>query len=386
MPWRETSVMEERIRFVALALERKQPLAELCRSFGISRTTGYNWLRRYQEEQSFTALTDRSRAPHQHPNATDPAIVERVVALRLQYGWGAKKLRVLLEREGIDLACITVNRILKRQGLLRRADAHQPALTRFERQRPNELWQMDFKGPFTVQEGRCHVLSLLDDHSRYAVGLFPLPSTAAHPTYTCLVETFRRYGLPEEMLMDHGIPWWNPNSFSGLSWLAVQLIKQGIELHFSRFRHPQTQGKVEALHRTIQRAFDHHGLPPSQAEAVAFFQHLWPEYNDLRPHEALGQEVPAQHYQPSQRAYQETPPAWVYELGLIVETLNSQGSLSYHGRRYFVAKPLANEQVAYEERDGKLLVHYRHMYVREIDLRTADTRPFIRPVRDNPYV
>ena len=174
MPWRETSVMEERIRFVALALERKQPLAELCRSFGMSRTTGYNWLRRYQEEQSFTALTDRSRAPRQHPNATDPAIVERVVALRLQYGWGAKKLRVLLEREGIDLACITVNRILKRQVAAARIYHYLTSS-----QRPNELWQMD---------SRPHCRRALPSACwmtcRYAVGLFPCP--ARRPPHLCL--------------------------------------------------------------------------------------------------------------------------------------------------------------------------------------------------------
>ena len=130
MPWRETDVMQERIRFVALALKPSQSFSDLCDAFGISRTTGYRWLNRYYEHRSFTALTDRSPA----------AIEARIVALRREYGWGAKKLRILLAREGTTTVSLsTINRILKRQGLLRRKDAHRPAPTRFERKEPNQL-------------------------------------------------------------------------------------------------------------------------------------------------------------------------------------------------------------------------------------------------------
>ena len=244
MPWRETDVMQERIRFVALALKPSQSFSDLCDAFGISRTTGYRWLNRYYEHRSFTALTDRSRAPHHHPNQTAAAIEARIVALRREYGWGAKKLRILLAREGTTTVSLsTINRILKRQGLLRRKDAHRPAPTRFERKEPNQLWQVDFKGRVRVAGGHCYPLSILDDHSRFALGLYPLRSTGGRQTYACLVDTLKKYGVPQAMLMDHGTPWWNTNSYSGLSWVAVQLIKQGIRLYFSAYRHPQTQGR-----------------------------------------------------------------------------------------------------------------------------------------------
>ena len=218
MPWKETDIMQERIRFVALALKPSRSFSDLCDAFGVSRTTGYRWLNRYYEHSSFTALTDRSRAPHHHPNQTSAAIEARIVALRREYGWGAKKLRILLAREGtMTVSLSTINRILKRRGLLRRQDAHRPAPRRFERKEPNQLWQVDFKGQFRVAGGYCYPLSILDDHSRFALGLYPLRGTGGRQTYACLVDTLKKYGVPQAMLMDHGTPWWNTNSYSGLS-------------------------------------------------------------------------------------------------------------------------------------------------------------------------
>lgn len=382
MPFKETDVMNERVRFVVLALEENANFSVLCRRFGISRTTGYRWLNRYRQEGSFAALGDRSRAPHHCPHKTSPELEARVVALRQKYGWGARKLAVLLKREGIDLPVSTLNRIIKRNGLVSRPQAHRPATKRFEREEPNQLWQMDFKGRFRVAEGHCHALSLLDDHSRYALGLYALPSTGAKGTFDCLCETFGRYGVPEAMLMDHGTPWWASQGGQGLTWVAIQLMKQDIRLYFSGFRHPQTQGKVEAFHRSLSRDWDHHGRPTTLAAATAHFDHFRHEYNHVRPHEALEMAVPADRYRRSVRAYDADPPAWDYEPDLTVTRLNSQGSLTYQGRRHFVAKPLANERVAYHEVDGKLLVQYRQMYVREIDLSTGETRGFLHPVHD----
>lgn len=386
MPWRETSVLDERVRFVTEVREGDETFSAVCRRFGVSRTTGYRWLGRYLQQDSFTALVDQSRAPRRSPSKTEAALEARVVALRQEYGWGAKKLQVLLEREGLHMTLITLNRILKRQGLLRRAEAHRPALQRFEREAPNELWQMDFKGRFHVQEGPCYPLSLLDDHSRFLLGLHPLQSTEDHATYEAVVATLQEYGVPQAMLMDHGIPWWNTNGPDGLSWFAVQLMNQGITLHFSGFRHPQTQGKVEAFHRTLGRAHDHFGLPSTLAQTGDFYATLRFTYNQVRPHEGIGMQVPAQRYQPSPIAYNPTPPPYDYPRDLATGRLNTQGSLTYRGHRYFVAKSLADQRVGFREIDGKLLVCYRHMYIREVDLRTGETRAFLRPVHGDTYV
>ena len=155
MPWKRSDVMEERIKFIVCALEEGANLSALCREFGISRPTGYRWLKRFQEVGSLSAVGELSRRPHHVPGRTSTELEERVILLRIQYNWGAKKLRVLLLREGIDLKVATINRIIKRNGLIDPRDSHRPALKRFERESPNELWQMDFKGDYKLSRGRC---------------------------------------------------------------------------------------------------------------------------------------------------------------------------------------------------------------------------------------
>jgi transposase InsO family protein len=386
MPWKETSVLNERVRFVTLVTTGNRSFSSICEELGISRTCGYRWMARYRAANSFTALVDQSRAPLSSPNKTPEQIESRVIALRQQYGWGAKKLFILLAQEGIDLSIATINRILQRKGLMRREDSHQPALRRFERPEPNELWQIDYKGRLHASDGYCYPFSILDDYSRFSVGLYPLRAPDASGTYACLVDAMKKYGTPKAMLMDHGTPWWNAQASDGLGWLSIQLIKQDIDLYFSGFRHPQTQGKVEAFHRTLSRDLNHHGHPDSLEQITEHLERFRSEYNQVRPHEGIGMVVPAQRYQPSPRPYADQPPEWQYDDGLYVTTLNSEGSITYGGRRYFVSKPLANERVAAQLVNDKLLVQYRNEFIREIDLRTGTTAPFSQPVRDNVYI
>ncbi len=379
MPWRVKDVMEQRIELVIRAVQGEEPLSGLCREYGISRPTGYLWMRRYQEAGSVQGLGERSRRPQHSPRRTPPEREERVVALRRRYGWGARKLVVLLAREGIPLRVVTVNRILKRRGLLVAEECHLPATQRFEREAPNQLWQMDFKGPWAVAEGSCYPLSILDDHSRYLLGLHALRGTEAAGVARGLVETFQTYGVPEAMLLDHGTPWWNTANGHGLTWLSVELIRQGIRLYYSGIRHPQTQGKVERLHRSLKHAIDRRGRPQTLAGSAQALTEFREEYNQVRPHEALGMDVPAQHYQPSQRAYDPQPQEWEYEEGKVVKRLNTQGCLAYEQRRYFVCEALAEERVCVDRIEGKLLVRYRHMYIREIDLLSGRTTAVVLP-------
>ena len=171
MPWARTDVGEQRVKFVVRAASGKERMAALCREFGISRTTGYRWRRRFEQGRSFTAVVERSRRPKHSPSQTEPRKEERVVELRRENGWGAKKIDVLLREKKTALTVTTINRILKRRGLVGMKDSHPPALERFERAAPNELWQMDGKGEYRASDGTCYPLSILDDHSRYAVGL-----------------------------------------------------------------------------------------------------------------------------------------------------------------------------------------------------------------------
>lgn len=380
MPWKLLSIMEERFRFVILASSYGMNISSLCRDFGISRTTGYLWLRRYKQTGNLSDVREHSRRPHRFANMTSVENERRVIELRNRYGWGAKKLRELLLREGLDMKVATINRILKRNGLIHLKDSHRPALKRFERKNPNELWQMDFKGDYRLPVGRCYPLSILDDHSRYAVGLYALKGQDTETVFSCLVDAFETYGVPEGILTDHGIPWWGNSNHHGLTRLSVRLINQGIKLYFSGIRHPQTQGKVERFHRTLAHAVRHHGRPSTIKGWRELLEFFLDEYNYVRPHEALSMDTPNEHYQPSQKAYSPDPKEWDYPDGSIVKQLNSQGCLPYRQQRYFVCESLAEQKVAIEQIENKLIVSYRHMYIREIETETGKSASLLTPV------
>lgn len=384
MPFRQVSVMDERIRFVIEASRRDRSFSEVCRSFEISRPTGYLWLRRYEESGSVLSLLEKSHRPRRMRCLTPQAVIDRIVVLRLTHGWGGRKLQLLLANEGISVSESTINRVLKRQGLVRQSKVAGTATRRFEREHPNELWQMDFKGDYPLGAGRCYPLSLLDDHSRFTLGVFALDGQTGRAVHSCLVSVFERYGVPEGMLIDHGIPWWSSNGH-GLTWLAVSLIKQGIHLCFSGLRHPQTQGKVERFHRTMADSIRHRGRPATLIGWQKALDEFVDEYNHLRGHESLQMKVPASQYHPSPRAYQPHPPEWEYEGGEPVIRLNSQGVLTWKSRRHFVSEALAKELIQLHILDDTLVVLFRHMWIREIDLKTGRSITLIDKNK-NPYV
>ena len=386
MSWKARDVVSQRIEFVVRAVKGEVGVSQLCREYGISRETGHLWLKRYREAGSFTALQDRSRAAHRIWNRTDSRIEDQVLALRKEQGWAGRKIEWVLKRDlGIEVSARTVDRILNRRGCIDNRDRNRSALTRFERGEPNELWQMDFKGQYPLG-GRdyCLPLTMLDDHSRYVVGLFALTGTGMEDVRTSLITTFKRTGVPDEMLMDHGCPWWNTGNERGLTQLSVMLMKQGVRLSYSGVGHPQTQGKVERFHRTLAESLKCKGIPKVFADWQPRLDQIRHEYNDVRPHESLEMQVPSQRYRCGLRAYTDKPSEWKYPEELTPVELNSQGSLDYRRRRYFISRALAKETVALQQVDSKLLVRFRHMYVREVDLITAETRSLIVEAEDRP--
>lgn len=377
MPWKETDVRTERLEFVVRARQPGAEVAAICRAFGISRKTGYKWLRRAREE-GLVDLAEHSRRPHQSPGRTPEAHEAAVVRLRRRYGWGSKKLQLLLAREGIQLGHATIERILKRQGLIEGKSRQLPATQRFERPQPNDLWQLDFKGEYRVQAGRwCYPLSLIDDHSRYLVALEPLANTRLSGVEAVLVSSFQHYGLPEAMLMDHGAPWWSTANGHGLTRLSVGLLEQDIRLIYSARGHPQTQGKVERFHRTLDEALAHRGYPTTMEGFQVALPAIRQDYNHDRPHESLAMHVPAARYHPSPRPYCPDVQPWVYPSGGDLFELNSAGNLRYQGRQYFVCEALVGKTVWSRRVEDKLLVAYRSMYIREIDLLAHRTRALI---------
>ena len=372
MPWLETDVRNQRIQFVQAVREPGAKIARVCRAFGISRTTGYKWLGRDEAAHSVAALADRSRRPVTSPQRTAAAVTEQVIALRAQYGWAGAKLARLLKPAGIALAPRTIDRIIQREGLTRPDVAPAPALGRFERPAPNELWQMDAKGRYPLQpRGQCHPLSILDDHSRYAVGLVALPRLDTVGVRTALISCFERYGVPAAMLMDHGVPWWNAANATGLTTLSVFLLKQDIRLLFGRVRHPQTQGKVERFHRTLGERLRWWGVPTTLPGFTRAFATFRDEYNQVRPHEALQLRPPATRFAPSGRAYVPTPRRWEYPAGSDVRRVDGNGMVAHGSARFFVSEALAGEEVACTAIARRVLVTYRQMYVRELHPRTG---------------
>jgi transposase InsO family protein len=366
MAWKTVDVQEQRVRFVVCALRREKNFRQLCQEFDISRPTGYQWLRRYQAG-GIAAIVEKSRRPQHSPRQTTREIEQRVVALRQQRpDWGARKLQVLLQQAGVDLPVITVHRILLRHHLVKMPDQHRWAVQRFERGTPNQLWQMDFKGPVGWQ-APVGPLSVLDDHSRYAIALAGTWSTRAEPVRERLEEAFQRCGVPAEMLMDHGTPWWNMNAATGWTWLTVWLMRQGIRLHFSGYRHPQTQGKVERFHRSMAATMKRRGFPSPEhrQDWLDRFRH---EYNHLRPHEALGMRTPATVWSKSVRVYQPHPPAWEYPPGSQLKKIAAQGQIFLEGRRWEISRALAGEWVQLERIEHRVLVYYCRSLVRELDL------------------
>lgn len=364
MPWKAMEVQDQRVQFVVRASAAEQPLSGLCAEFGVSRPTGYLWLKRYRE-QGIAGIAEGSRRPHHSPRRTGGEVEARVVELRQRYpDWGAGKLSVLLEREGVTLPKSTVHRILVRHGLVEDEDRHSPATERFERSRPNELWQMDFKGP----RGWRHPigpLSVLDDHSRYLIALAATGSTHGTPVRRQLERAFERCGLPEAMLMDHGTPWWSAKAPSGNTSLALWMMRQGIRLHWSRVRHPQTQGKVERFHGSLRRALAKRGTPREDPQAwLDDYRH---EYNHVRPHEALHMQTPASRWHPSPRGYDPEPPRWEYPENAWVLKVDCQGKIEASGRKWKISRALAGDYVHLLPQQERILVYYCSTLVRELD-------------------
>lgn len=380
MPWRTESVMDQRVEFVLRAKEGEEAIAELCREYGISRPTGYLWLHRYQEVGSVSGLAERSRRPTHSPQRTAVEIETAVLALRDKTGWGGPKIAKVLERRGVPVAPATAQRILKRAGRVVPPKVAK-TVSRFEKGACNELVQMDFKGEYTLPTEKCYPLSFLDDCSRFCHGLWPLPGTGGAGVKQTLEGYFRAHGVPLSILMDHGTPWYSTTNRLGLTWVAVWLLKQGVVLRYSGVGHPQTQGKVERFHQTLKARTRHRGAPLTVGEWERWAVEFRHEYNHERPHESLGMKTPAEVYQAvNLRPYQEQPREWEYSGGT-VKRLTTQGMLYYRQQTYFVSEALAAELVRVDELDGKLLVTFRHMTVREIDLHTGQSRAVLLPVK-----
>lgn len=378
MPWRELSIMDQREEFVQLATAAGANLSELCRRFGISRNKGYKWLSRYRAE-GLAGLADRSRRPHTSPTRTLEPIEAEVLRIRAQSNnaWGGRKIARVLSRDTDHVpAASTITEILRRNGKLEQAGSEHPGpYRRFEHEAPNDLWQMDFKGHFAIGRGRCHPLTILDDHSRYALGLEACADEQAKTVRQRLATIFRHYGLPLAMLMDNGSPWGDSGG-EPYTKLTVWLLRLGIRVIHGRPRHPQTQGKDERFHRSLKAEVLAGQSFVDLIHCQSAFNRWRPIYNRERPHEALDLAVPAEHYRMSQRAYPEELPVIEYGPGDIVRKADINGRISFKSQIWRIGKAFYGEPVGLRptSEDGVFAVRYGAHHITTIDLKQPGSK------------
>jgi transposase InsO family protein len=370
MPWHEVSIMDQRREFVRLAMQEGTNRRELCRRFGIHPDTGYKWLGRWTADEE---LADRSRRPHSSPRQTDRATEERILAVRDAHpAWGARKIARCLEREGVKApACSTVHEILRRHDRIVPPPGGAAASQRFEMPAPNLLWQMDFKGWMPLGNGgRCHPLTILDDHSRYDLCLEACANEQGGTVQDRLQLTFRRYGLPEAFFVDNGTPW---GDSSGQRWtrLGVWLLKLGIAVLHSRPYHPQSRGKNERFHRTLQAEVFALKRFRDLGEVQRAFDAWRTTYNLERPHEALDQDVPASRYRPSTRSMPDRLPQIEYDDNEIVRRVGTtKAYVSFKGRLWKLPQAFYGERVAIRplNADGQYGIFFGSHHIANIDL------------------
>ena len=342
--------MSQRLEFIAEAGQRGLSFSALCRRYGISRKTGYKYLARDDPKEL-------SRKPLTSPRKTAPEIEALVCQLRrAEPVWGGRKIRDRLRCDGVpDLpAPSTITDILRRYGLLSPPLRPQRDLVRFEAAEPNDLWQMDFKGPVQTDAGPCFALTILDDHSRFLLCLGACPDQKTATVQEQLTRVFRRHGLPRRILCDNGPPW-GSDAQHRFTKLCAWLMRLGIQVSHGRPYHPQTQGKDERFHRTLndellsRRESDWRGLPDVQVSFDLYRQ----RYNQYRPHQSLGGIPPSLRYTESSRRLPRTLPQPAYEPGDELRVVSRDRRFSFAGHDYRVGKAFVSQTVALRANEQK---------------------------------
>ncbi len=372
--------MRERRDFVMLANQPNTNFTALCRRFGISRKTGYKWRDRYSDAGD-EALQDQSRAPRSRPIQTSKDVEKAVLEIRDAHPtWGGRKVRarmVALKCRTIPAAS-TITAILRRNDRIRPEDsAKSQPWQRFEHPEPNDLWQMDFKGEFRMGNRKyCYPLTILDDHSRYVVGLAACEGQTHDTVKGRMTDVFRRYGLPRAIYTDNGNPWGASNSPGGHTRLTAWLMRLDVRVIHGRPYHPQGRGKDERFHRTLnaeciqQRTIDdlHH--------AQHRFDPFRSMYNHERPHEALDFDVPADRYAVSSRSFPEALPAFEYSDRFEVRRTNPVGQFKFRSRCFKTSEAFRSDSIglARTKSDSIWEVYYRHFPIGLIDLNDERSR------------
>jgi len=386
MPWKECSVMEERLRFVARLLEG-EAMTDLCREFGISRKTGYKVFDRYKE-CGLEALNDRSRRPVHYANQLPAQIESLIVSLKNNKPtWGARKIHeMLVRRLAGDVrvpARSTIHAVLDRNGLVKRMGRPRRRATGTPLSAgaiPNELWCADFKGEFKLGNGRyCYPLTVTDHASRFLLLCEALESTREELAITAFERLFRERGLPHSIRSDNGVPFASPNALFNLSRLSVWWLRLGICIERIKPGRPQQNGRHERMHLTLKREATR---PPGMncLQQQACFDAFVEEFNTERPHEALAMKCPAELYRPSTRPYDGLPDV-EYPLHDRDVLVTACGRICMHRKKINISTVLAGQRLGIKEvDDGIWLVSFMSYDLGYVDLEQRTLQPL-----DNPF-
>lgn len=387
MPWKESSVMEERLRFVARRLEG-EGMSDLCREFGISRKTGYKIFNAYKE-RGLEALCDRSRRPVRYANQLPEAIERMIIdCKRDKPHWGARKIRELLVRRLAGDVRIpaksTVHAVLDRHGLVkrgrqrRRNKAQGTVLSAGAT--ANALWCADYKGEFKLGNGQyCYPLTVTDHASRMVLMCEAHDSTKEINALSAFQHLFAERGLPEAMRTDNGLPFASPNGLYNLSRLSVWWLRLGIRIERIQPGCPQQNGRHERMHLTLKKETTR---PPGKnsLQQQARFDAFIKEFNTQRPHEALDMAVPNEAYCASQQAYNGLPEV-AYPFHDKDVLVTACGRVCMHRKKINISTVMAGQRLGIKEvDDGIWLISFMHYDLGYIDLEQKTLQTI-----DNPF-
>lgn len=367
MPWKVATVSESRQALVRCVREGGVSVAEAARRFGVSRVCVYKWLTRQAGDPS-GELVDRSRRPLASPARTCQEVEQRVLELRDAYRWGPRKVHAYLRREGLVglPSRRTVANILARHGRVERVVDEPPSVQRFERPAPNDLWQVDHKGAVEVNRVDLLPFTVIDDHSRYCLAFEPLKDKTMLSCWNkVLWPLLGDVGMPRAILSDNAFNTPGTPRPAGLSWFDACLVRLGIDPIHGRPYHPQTQGKVEALHKSSVRELIRFNARRDDAQHFTQDCTRWRHvYNTLRPHEALDDQPPVTRWTPSDRKRPNELPDPVYPAGATLRVTCKEGLVRWRGCRILVGRGISGLPVMIEESGQELTIRFCHKLVR----------------------